>query len=466
MAILTDLPNELLLPVIADVSPLYMESFALSCKRIYCLCTDTLREHDLVRSRLANLQAMALLKTVASTPQMALYPKLVKLATPTPYWDGRLFSDLFDEIDILNVQSSYSHLLNLEDTRLWCAIVPLLITRLLHVQKMEMIVGRCRDLQKVISQIVEDSYEPNLAMKEPLALGTLIDLHILTPIPCPYHGGMELAVHFAAIPSLRKLRVDILAQWNTYTRSNQLHSSGLTEISIGRCVYTSFLEDLIGRTHSLQRFTYNHEVHSFGRKLEPRPLLDILKQRAARSLTYMNLLTQRASCTTDGCMDLRRNHGDLCSGSLRQFNVSKILVTFVDMFIMTRDLGVVEETGCYMNGTGTMQRLVSWLPASLETLVLHQGLEEWSKDDLRMLFRGFRNNKQARLPNLKLIILVKCPDFDQLISDDVKSACQEMGVKIGDSLDLVKTLDCRQIHEQLGNWEGLTLFKHVGYCCG
>ena len=41
MAILTDLPNELLLTVIADVSPLYIDSFVLTCKRIHSLGVDT-----------------------------------------------------------------------------------------------------------------------------------------------------------------------------------------------------------------------------------------------------------------------------------------------------------------------------------------------------------------------------------------------------------------------------------------
>ena len=71
------------------------------------------------------------------------------------------------------------------------------------------------------------------------------------------------------------------------------------------------------------------------------------------------------------------------------------------------------------------------LPASPETLVLLPGLKKWNKDVLRLLFRGFRNNKQARLPNLKQVNFVELPDIDQVMREDIKNRCRETGVRLG-----------------------------------
>ena len=101
---------------------------------------------------------------------------------------------------------------------------------------------------------------------------------------------------------------------------------------------------------------------------------------------------------------------------MRNFTVLKTLATGVDMFI---------------NGTGTVQRFVSWLPASLETLDLYPGMKKWEADVLRKLFRGFRTNKQRRLPNLKIINFMAFPNFELGMPDDIKAACQATGIKIG-----------------------------------
>ena len=91
MAVLTDLPNELLSSIIDDVTPLHIESFALSCKRIYHLCMHQIEGHDVVRSRLAGLREGELLSAVLSDPRIALYPKFLKFESAR-HWDTSLES--------------------------------------------------------------------------------------------------------------------------------------------------------------------------------------------------------------------------------------------------------------------------------------------------------------------------------------------------------------------------------------
>ena len=202
-------------------------------------------------------------------------------------------------------------------------------------------------------------------------------------------------------------------------------------MTIGTRVDVSFLVEMVGRTIDLQRFTYHHNCYDNGVELHRRCLVEVLKRCAGQSLTYLNNSSKQGWYSGLRRQHLCQDHDDLSLGSLRDFTVLKTLTTFLDVFIKTRHHICKDQYPWYMNGTGTVQRLTSWLPASLETLVLHRGFDKWNKDVLRMLFRGLRNKKQARLLNLKLIIFVKFPKFDQVMPDDVKTGCREMGVKLG-----------------------------------
>ena len=465
MAILTDLPNELLLSIIPDVSPVYIETFALSCKRIHYLCVDTIREYRFAKSELASLKETGLLRIILRNPRLAFYPTLVKLDTRHCLWDGYAPHDLHDEMDTQILQNHYADLLNAANTR--HAVVPLLITRLLNVQKMEIGVTWCQNLQKIVSQIVEDSHEPGLTMKEPLALGRLQDVHIWTP-NARHDNGMELAILLAMVPSLRKLSVCFMPGERPATYPSQHRPSGVTEMTIERRVDVSFLVEMVGRTIALQRFTYYINSYDNGVELQSRCLVEVLKHCAGQRLTYLNISSEQGRYSGLRREHLRQNHDDLSLGSLRDFTVLKTLTTFIDVFIKTRDHSLKDQYPWYMNGTGRVQRLISWLPASLETLVLHKGFDNWNKDVLRMLFRGLRNKKQARLPNLKLIVFVRFPKFDQVMSDDVRAGRREMGVKIRYTLYYCGWRcgpNCSQRLEELQDWEGRPWIEALGVCC-
>lgn len=464
MAILTDLPNELLLPITADVSPLYIETFALSCKRIYDLCTYTIREHNFVRSRLpmgrSGVQPTDLLRSLFRDPGLALYPKCWELYTRDPLEAGAP-KELIDEINTQILQGPYTTTLKANDCAVNAAnlVIPLLITRLLNLREIKISAGRQRYLLETVSKIVEASYDPVLSVQEHLPLGRLTQAHVQA---CGNSTcGMKLGILLAMIPTLRKLQVRSLANTDHYTCPYPFQYSGVTDMSLDGFVDLSFVVELVRRTQDLQKFTYTHEVNGGGAaELEPRRLAKLLEVRANSSLLYLNIQTRPPAWLEHVYQDLNRTYNDLSLGSLRGFSVLSILVTCVDMFIETHGLSGFGKR------TGTVQSLVSWLPASLEALVLHKGLGKWETDVLRTLLRGLRSQKLARLPKLKLINFVECSDFDQVMPKDLKAAFRETGVKICYTWHFCRKSTCPRLLEPLQGWEGRPWIEALGDCCG
>ncbi len=472
MAILTDLPNELLLAIIADVSPLYIESFVLTCKRIYGLRSDTIAELVAVRSRYPSrsgtCQDVKFLRCAFQNPRVALYPMRWDFDT-REHWDNSVPEDLSAAINFQIQQSPYTNLLKTYDStnNARDLVVPLLITRLLNLRKISISFFR-HHLLETVSQIVEASHDPALSLREPLALGRLTEVDIATlghSIP-----GMDLAVLFAMIPTLRKLSVtnlNHLAGSESYSCQHQFHHSEVTDMRLDGYVDSEFLIELIRRTCRLQKFKYTHWIPWTRAKIESWLLIESLKQHAGDSLLYLSLLTGHIH-PSDENRNFFRNYDDLSLGSLRGFTVLKSVVTCIDMFIKTRGHSKLEKGNVtmFMAGTGTVQRLISWLPASLEILVLHQGLEYWDKDTLRLLFRGLRTNKQRRIPNLRFINFVDFPDFDGVMPQDIKNACWEMGIKIGYTTHWKEGCpDCFPRYDDASNWEGCGWIELLEECC-
>ncbi|CAD6594276.1 MAG: hypothetical protein ASARMPREDX12_008556 [Alectoria sarmentosa] len=359
-------------------------------------------------------------------------------------------------MDTLSRQNPYTSILQNIPMETSHMAAPLLITSLLNIQKVEISITWSQDMLRVLSNVLEASYDPIHNSRAPFPLGKLTEAHVSTSVNSV--DGMELSILLAMLPTLRKLNVEGLRTKHLYICPYQRRSSGVTEIILGAHFDLSYLIQLIGRTNALQRFTYNHGIHDFSAKLQPQRLAELLKQHARHSLTYLSLLTRKGVHTAQSCRDLCRNHNDLSLGSLREFRALKCLVTCVDMFIKTRWYGEGK------NGSGTVQRLVPWLPASLETLVLHPGLEVWDKAVLQMLFRGLGNEKQARAPNLKRINFVGFPDFNHSMPDDVKTGCREAGVRLGYTLHACRT-KCGRALGLLQDWEGRPWVEALGDCC-
>lgn len=301
-------------------------------------------------------------------------------------------------------------------------------------------------------------------MREPLALGRLTEVHVSSYQSISYEDATELAILLAMIPTVRKLGVNSLRETGPHTNLLQHRPSGVTELNIGRHIDMSCLAEIVGRTTNLQRLTYDHVSNDNGLEPHPRCLIDLLKQSAGQSLTYLNILTENmGGWRVLARQNLGPNHNDLSLGSLRGFTTLKTLVTSVDVFVKTHQRRCEDQYPYYMERNETVQRLVSWLPASLETLVLHPGYVDWDKDVLRMLFRGLRNKKHERLSNLKIINFVQFPEFDQVILGDLKTGLREVGVKMGYTLDFCGT-DCERRLEDLQGWEQRPWVGVVDYC--
>ena len=457
MANITDLPNEVLLSIIAEISPLYLDPLMLSCKRLFNLCADVTKKYELVGSRLAKMQNHELMGTVCSKPSLALYPRDWTIPTRDDSDDDSL-EDLAGEIKAQIRQNAYTASLKTKSSTFHIGdlIAPLMIVRLLDLRKIHVSIFRHRLLLDTLSHIVQASHNPILRKTESLALGRLTVAHVYAAGSSVHATG--LAILFAMLPSLRKLRVTNMLSSESFVSSHRYHRSEVIDMYIEGSIDLNFSVELVKRTYALQKFTHIHSITLDSPKIETRRLSELLKQHARQSLIFLKILAEKGAGA--GRRNLRRIDIDLSLGSLRAFTTLKTLVTCVDMMMKTHDHRESET------GTWTVQRLTAWLPPSLEMLVLHQGLGKWDKDTLRLLFRGFREKKQQRVQNLKLINFVGLPDFDKLMPEGVKIACLDVGVKVGYTSHTCRNPDCTQVSDQLKNWEGLPWVAPLGFCCG
>ncbi|KAM0798073.1 hypothetical protein BDR22DRAFT_964852 [Usnea florida] len=471
MVVLTDLPDELLLPIVADVSPLYIEHLALSCKRLYGLCADVIREHDRVRSELPTKDPPScqllynLLQRLFQKPSLAEYP--TSWSFNDSIENHSVPEHLVDEINIHAQREPYAYLFDTEHPRPPVAelLIPFAITQLVNVRKIRIhnTFGpwRC-DLAttsnapwapyliEFMAKIIKTSHEPNISLQEPSILGRLKEAEIISRHASL--AGTELPLLLSMLPTLRKLHVFGLERRKPYVCPHEHRVSGITDMLLDGQLDSEYIVELINRTKSLHSFTYSHLVNNYGVFFEPSRLLTNLKERAGQSLTFLCLVTSIDSYWTLAYKKGSPSCRDLSMGSLREFKVLKYLVTGVEMFVKTRG-----GSQLYLR-KGTQQRLVSWLPASLETLVVVERLGEWEADILRMLFRGFRTQKQLRLPNLKNIKFYdfnfKFHGFDQVMFNAIREACRETGVTMSYIKEMCE--NCRSYcnpPKSLQDWE-------------
>ena len=447
MVVLTDLPDELLLPIVADVSPLYIESLALSCKRLYGLCADVIREHDRIRSEIPTNEylffhayetgAYDLAQRFLQSPKLAEYPTFWRFKDIAPTDD--VPESLIDEIKFHALRGPYAYLFDTERYRPNVAelVIPILITQLVNVRKIHVTTMPASSvfvrgtqinttytpyLIEFMSKIIKTSHNPNPRVQEPSVLGRLKEAEIDAMIDGL--GGTELPLLLSMLPNLRKLHVFRLERGKPYVGPHKYRVSGVTDMLLDGEIDSEYIVELIQRTKSLHSFTNIHWIYEVGVIFEPRRLLTALREHARQSLVFVCLVTQVDINWNPDRLDGYPGCHDLSLGSLREFKVLKYLVTGVETFRKTHGSRGIRYW------EGTVQRLVSWLPASLETLVLVGNLGDWNTDNLRMLFRGFRTQKQSRLPNLKHIKFYNFYRVDQVVLNAINLACRETGVTI------------------------------------
>ena len=220
MPTLMDLPNELLLPIIAHVSPLYFESFVLTCKRIHGLSAEAMREHKNIRSSLASLLPYELLQKVVSDPDLALYPKSLKIK-----------SSISDGLELIN--------------------------RLPNIRRLEINADLyLGPILEAFFRILNAHHEPDgAALQQPFALNKLREIKIGKVTGSDV--TTSLAILLCMIPSVRKL--EISPSWRVCLYHPQLpnYGSGVTALRVwGRADLLS-LSELIRRMTSLQNLSYH-----------------------------------------------------------------------------------------------------------------------------------------------------------------------------------------------------------------
>ena len=471
MVVLTDLPDEILLPIVAGVSPLYIESLALCCKRFYRLCAEVVPEHDRIRSEISTNNnpypyraalfeewpyykswPYGLVRRLLHNPSLAEYPTSLTL-----YDDHFIVNDapedLIAEINTQTSRDPHAYLIDTENSKPNAAkvVIPLMITQLLNLRKIHIDTKYAPCLIAFMSKIIEISRDPILSREEPLILGRLKEAEISSFL---YNSdGTELALLLSMLPTLKKLHVIRNTREEPYVYPHEYHDSAITDLLLDGEIDSEFIVEMIQRAKSLQNFTYRHMIYRV--TFEPRRLLATLKECARQRLIFLCLMTLEGCSLGPRGIDDYPNWCDYSMGSLRQFMVLKYLVAGVDMFIKTdvgRNLG---------RGVKTVQRLVSWLPASLETLVLSEGMGDWDEDILRMLFRGFRNQKNSRLPNLKCIRFYGSYKIDEIMPHAIKEAFRETEV----SISYTNFICFDHSHECVQDWEGHEWKEFSEDCC-
>ena len=332
-------------------------------------------------------------------------------------------------------------------------IIPLLIIYLLNLRKLRLFIFWQPYLIYTVSWIVEASHDEGRSTKETLPLGRLTEVSINA------HGqnidALHLAVLLSMIPTVRKSTASRLLYEEPYSFPYRFHGSAIKCISLNGCVDPSFVKRLTLSTRNLQSFEFTHLTKYSKRDITFRRLSEILLRHAGASLLHLSLLTEDKNCADGVC----RKHTNLFLGSLRGFQSLKKFVTSVEMFIQTRD------SDSQAIGIGTVQRMVSQLPASLQALVLHKRVREWKKDVLHEIFQGLRTKRQTRLPNLKLIDFVPFPGFDRVMPGFLKATCRELGIKVGYTLHHRQNLHYRQVLRQLDMVEELPWIAVLEKCC-
>ena len=289
MAILTDLPNELLLHIISDISPLDIESFALSCKWIYTLCGETISKHEIVRSRLAGMGPVKLLVTVMLEPELALYPTSLAVSG----WDVN--PDDFPSVplgQLLEYQRTPYFPVSGTDRspkRVDSLERPLLFIPLLNLRKWWLNAFSDRYIS-TISQIVQSNHEPHVNLSQPLALGRLkeVEIAFITDI-----NMMRLAKLLAMLPSVRKLKLGytLSRKWSGWRHPH--YSSYITEMEVKTDIDSSFLQELISCTNGLQKFKQKPQPMYRAYQTNFPRVVKELKQRTRNSLLYLTLLQGR-----------------------------------------------------------------------------------------------------------------------------------------------------------------------------
>ena len=466
MTILTDIPDELLLKIIENVSPLYLDHLLLSCKLMYSLRADTVHEHQVIRTNLARMNSCDLLKLILSNPDAALYSKSIWLESV----DGPRLSD---NVMMVNNAKAMTEIFTRScysgDPRPDVA-VPVLLTQLLNLRKLDITVGISPYLMAIATRIVRAIHRPSDGSQEPHALGRLTQVTIRAGLSygrSTYQGAThvtQLASLMAMIPTVRKLKV-VADSMCRYSSPSPDYLSGVTELCLIGPLDLAFVEDIIRRTVSLEAFTRQYKPCESIRSqimFAPRRVVQDLAGSARHSLVHLSLVVDPPTFNP-GDYDEGRYLRGLFLGDLGVFSLLTTLRTSVDMLIMEPRTGADHATQ-YPRGR-TFQNVTKLLPPSLETLVLDKGQKAWREGDIDCLLYDLTKWKESENGKLKLVNFANCPDFESYMSDETVETFYGADVKVGYSVDCGEGEGSDQMFERNVNWEERPWIKAFELCC-
>ena len=466
MAILIDIPDELLLKIIGNVSPLYLDHLLLSCKRMHSLGADTVHEHQVIRSNLAQMNSCDLLKLILEKPDAALYPKSIWLESV----DGPRLSDNVmmvnnaKEMTELFTRSCYSG-----NPRPDVA-VPVLLTQLLNLRKLDITVGISPYLMAIVTRIVRAIHRPSDGSQEPHALGRLTQVTIRADLSngrYTYQGAThvtQLASLMAMIPTVRKLKV-VADSMRRYSSPSPDYLSGVTELCLIGPLDLAFVEDIIRRTVSLEVFKRQYKPSDSIRQqimFAPRRVVHDLAGSARHSLVHLSLIVDPPTFNP-GDYDEGRYLRGLFLGDLGVFGLLTTLRTSIDMLILEPRTGPDHATRSPRKRT--FQNVTKLLPSSLETLVLDKGQKAWREGDIDCLLYDLTKWKESENGKLKLVNFANCPDFESYMSDETVETFYGADVKVGYSVDCGEGEGSDQMFERHVNWEERPWIKAFELCC-
>ena len=435
MAILLDLANELLLPILDYLPPIEMVSLAMSCKRINTLAQDNLTLHQQRIKKYQNVtlwgcfrhqdqaHPIFLLQDICNDWRVAYYARSLAIecwgreaSDLRPFWnnhwqrasnrlqDIKMIKSVLPEITIpvrkmLSMafrwdEAKVNEVLKITEQGARGAILGLLLVSVPAIRSISFKRYTWHDklwidsLKSIIDQQNIHSGSPKASI-----LMDVSELNIEDHKEGRLAGMYCNIIPFVTLPSLRVIRGTSVEDYSfdncQPADKHELPPSSVTEIALQSTnLPASHLDNVLGYVQVLKQFRYDRRPQSgHDRGAEPGRFTKALLECASHSLESFALTGATA----------RRSNGDEdIKGSLRDFKVLKEIELPSNAFFMSTTKGY-----CTSLPTKDIPRFVDILPASIETVMLEGGMM-WA--NLAALLIGMPEDKARCLPKLKEIL--------------------------------------------------------------
>ncbi|KAK0512628.1 hypothetical protein JMJ35_004645 [Cladonia borealis] len=436
MAILLDLANELLLPILDYLPPIEMVSLAMSCKRINTLAQDNL---TLQRQRIKKYQNVTLwgccrhqtrphpillLRDICNDWRVAYYARSLVIeccgSHPTPWvtdsdrsWNETAQAAYLMPLEAEKVKSvlpkitttvckmlrmalrwdeaKVNNALDMTEHGARGAILGLLVVSLPTIKSVSLKGYVWRDDLWIDSlKSIIDQQNPHSGSSGASFLMDVSELNLIQQYESRSAMSWSI-VPFATLPSLRVIRGASLKSYsidnNLFADNFGLPPSPVTEIDLQRThLTTNDIGNVLRYVQVLTRFRYDRQENIY-RGAEPGEIFRALLTCASQSLESLALTSATAS---------REPWDEDITESLRGFKVLKELHLPSNASVASKSISNWRSLA-----TEYTPRLVDLLPASIETVRL---VGEMTWKEIAPLLLGLPEGKAEYLPKLKEIL--------------------------------------------------------------